>query len=741
MSRLTRRGVISGGFASVVATLSPTSLSGASTGASVTTSGSVAIAASGGSGVFTYGWERVSGSTGIAPVAPSSPGTAFTATGMSQPETRSAVWRGKVTDMVTGAVALTSNTVSIALERSLSAISAYLSPSSLEGSGQGASISTSGSVTVYASGGSGSFSYSWERVSGSTGPSPSSGSSAVTAFSTSSIAQGANQTAVWRCRVTDDVTGASTVTDNVTVSLTRGYASLSVSVAPAALTGVGNSATVVTSGGATATVSGGSGSWTGAWEWDGGATTGSIVATNPNNATTTFRSGDAQAPGTSRGQGLRFRVTDTVTGAQAVSNSVGVNLTRYAALSASVSPSSLTGSSQNTPVVTSGSATCTASGGSGSYTYAWEWDGGNSSGLIVPVAPSSASTAFQSGDSQASGTTRGRGFRCRVTDTVTGDVVVSNSVRVDLTRGYVAMTVGVSPASLSGSGTAEQVDTSGSATVSVSGGSGNFSYQWIYDGTGTGGLNPINGTSGTTAFRSASGWLNPGQTITAGFFCRVTDNATGETKDTGSVGISLTRSYASMTVSVSPSSLSGSGANSEVYTSASATVSVSGGSGSFSYLWEQVSGSGIAPYHGSSATTDFGGNLSPSQTVTGAWRCKVTDTITSEVKHTLSVSISLTRTAAPISYVAVLLDQFAWSAPSNPDPVFASATHDGVGPFTYAWTAVPSAGTTIDTPSLATTNVSQSSGNVGVIVSCVVTDLGAGGVQQSGSSTINGYNQ
>ncbi|WP_298700952.1 hypothetical protein [uncultured Brevundimonas sp.] len=632
MSRLIRRGVLAGGFPALTATLSPTTLFGSSTGGTVTTSGSVTIAASGGSGNYTFTWERVSGSTAMTALSVDAATTNFRSTGMGELETRSAVWRGKVTDTLTGSFVYTSNTVSVSLTRNQAALSAYLSPAELDGYGNGTTVATSGVATVYASGGSGSYSYSWERVSGSGGPSPSSATSSSTGFSSSSIASGANQTAVWRCIVTDTVNLNTVATGNVTVSLTRGYASLSVSVAPATLTGSGNVSPVVTSGSATATVTGGSGTWTGAWEWDGGATTGSIVATSPNSATTTFRSGDVQAAGTSRSQGYRFRVTDSVTGAQAVSNSVVSTLARYAVLSASVSPSSLSGTSQNTPVITSGSATCTASGGSGSYAYSWEWDQGTSTGFIVPSTASNPSTKFQSGDAQPSGVSRTAGFICRVTDTVTGNSTVTGSTVVTLNRSYATMTVSVSPSSLSGSGASEQVTTSGSATVSVSGGSGNFSYQWIYDGTGTGGLNPLDGASASTAFRS--GVMPPNQTYTAGFFCRVTDNVTGEAKDTG------------------------------------------------------------------------------------------------------SVAITLTRTASAISYAEVSPAEQLWP-PESPTAASATVNHDGVGPFTYSWSATGS--TTVISASSKSTFFERATSNFTVTITCRVTDLGAGGIYIDASGVIEGY--
>lgn len=484
MSRLTRRGLLSGG-SKITATLSPTSLTGVGTGASVNTSGTASIAASNGSGTYTYAWDRISGSTGINAASPAGQTTAFSATGLAVDEVRNAVFRGLATDAVTGAQAFTDNTVSVQLSRALSALSASLSPNNLSGSSTGSTVTTSGSVSVSVSGGSGSYTYAWERVSGSTTPAPNSPTAATTSFSTSSISQGSTQSTVWRCIVTDTVTSNTAPTGNVSISLTRDYATLTVSAAPGSLSASGNTSTVTTAGTATATVSGGSGSWTGVWEWDGLSSTGSVAAVNPTNATSAFRSGDSQAQGTTRTMGLRYRVTDSVTGLQASSNSVNVTLTRYAVLSATASPSDLSGTSPNTPVVTSGAATCSVSGGSGSYTYLWEWDGGSATGAIDPTTPTSPTTTFYSGDAQASGTTRGAGMRCRVTDTVTGSFVNTNSVGVVLTR--TAADVAPSGANIT-AGTLVLVGGlyQASVSVSVAAGTPPLSYMWEDDGV-TGG--------------------------------------------------------------------------------------------------------------------------------------------------------------------------------------------------------------------------------------------------------------
>ena len=80
----------------------------------------------------------------------------------------------------------------------------------------------------------------------------------------------------------------------------------------------------------------------------------------------------------------------------------------------------------------------------------------------------------------------------------------------------------------------------------------------------------------------------------------------------------------------------------------------------------------------------------------------------------------------PISVAAVTPVAQNW--PSTPPyEVNASVSHDGIGPFTYAWTATPSAGTTISNPSNQTITVSRANNTTLVTLNCTVTDLGPGG--------------
>jgi hypothetical protein len=78
-------------------------------------------------------------------------------------------------------------------------------------------LATSSSVTCNAYGGSGSFTYAWTKVSGTTFTLSSTTAATVTFSKTLS----ALETAVYRCTVTDSVTGA-TAFDDVNVNLEGG---------------------------------------------------------------------------------------------------------------------------------------------------------------------------------------------------------------------------------------------------------------------------------------------------------------------------------------------------------------------------------------------------------------------------------------------------------------------------------------------------------------------------------------
>lgn len=406
----------------------------------------------------------------------------------------------------------------------------------------------------------------------------------------------------------------------------------------------------------------------------------------------------------------------------------GVIARSYATLTASLAPTALSGSSTSSTVSTSGSATITGAGGSGSYSYAWEFVSG--SGAISAVSGSSQTSGFTA-SGLSEGQTLAGVWRGKVTDTVTGQVATtSNTVSISLNRAFDAITASLTPVSLTGSGTGTTVTTSGSVSVTVSGGSGSYTYAWEYV-SGSSTPAPVSGSSATTQFTTTS--ISAGATQDAVWRCLVNDTVSGQTTYTSNnVSVSLTRNYTALGASVSPGSLSGSSSSAPVTTSGSATVTASGGSGSYSYFWfwDGTGTGGLNPVDFSAPVVQFTSTSGQAVgTITAGFYCRVTDSITGLTKDTTSVAISLTGTSSGITYAtASPLDFPQWDAPSNPSPVRVTVNHDGIGPFTYSWTASPSLGTTVTNSTTQTATFSRTNGNTTIDVTCRVTDNGAGGI-------------
>ena len=96
-------------------------------------------------------------------------------------------------------------------------LSASAAPSSVSGTRSGAGSVTTNTTTVTVTGAVGALSYLWEYVSGDASISPTAGTLATTAFSTT-VTLSQTKTAVWRCRVTDAGTGAVAYSNDVSVA-------------------------------------------------------------------------------------------------------------------------------------------------------------------------------------------------------------------------------------------------------------------------------------------------------------------------------------------------------------------------------------------------------------------------------------------------------------------------------------------------------------------------------------------
>ena len=315
--------------------------------------------------------------------------------------------------------------------------------------------------------------------------------------------------------------------------------------------------TSLTSNSVLATVTGGQAPFTYSWVRTSGDI--EMAVDSPSAASTTFTS-----TGLTAGETDSAVFTCTVTDAlgRQSSDSITVTLERYATLTASVSPTSVSAEG-NTATVTTGSSTCTAGGGSGSYSYAWTKVSG---GAITAVSATSAASTFR-GSSMTAGETRSATFRCDVTDTVTGLVVSSNNVSITVER-YGVLSASASPTSVSGSGTTTSI-TSNSSTASPSGGSGSFSYAW--EKVSGGAITAVSASNATSTFRGTS--MASGETRTATFRCKVTDNVTGTIVYTNNVSITVTRT-ASITYNPVPGTYSSTATDTVQYTvTASQSVS------------------------------------------------------------------------------------------------------------------------------------------------------------------------
>jgi len=194
-------------------------------------------------------------------------------------------------------------------------------------------------------------------------------------------------------------------------------------------------------------------------------------------------------------------------GVPAASSSVLTSLYAFADTS-SVS------ATNDSATVTTSAASITAVGGTPTYSYAWTKLSGDT---ITATSPSASSTTF-SGATMVSGETRNAIFRCTVTDSASPEATYTVDVAVSVSRP--AMSATASPGVLYQLGLFS-VAVTPSTTVTASGGSGSYTYQWTRL---SGGYFTINSpTSATTTFTATN--LAAGQFVTGTYQCTVTDTS------------------------------------------------------------------------------------------------------------------------------------------------------------------------------------------------------------------------
>jgi hypothetical protein len=194
-------------------------------------------------------------------------------------------------------------------------------------------------------------------------------------------------------------------------------------------------------------------------------------------------------------------------GVPAASSSVLTSLYAFANTS-SVS------ATNDSATVTTSAVSITAVGGTPTYSYAWTKLSGDT---ITATSPSASSTTF-SGATMVSGETRNAIFRCTVKDSASPEATYTVDVAVSVSRP--AMSAAASPGVLYKLALLAN-STTASTTVTPSGGSGSYTYQWTRL---SGGYFTINSpTSATTTFTATN--LVAGQFVTGTYQCTVTDTS------------------------------------------------------------------------------------------------------------------------------------------------------------------------------------------------------------------------
>ncbi|WP_433763931.1 MBG domain-containing protein [Flavobacterium ginsenosidimutans] len=373
---------------------------------------------------------------------------------------------------------------------------------------------SSGTASVNVSGGSGSYSYIW---------SPSGGTSETA----NGLAAGN-----YSC----------TITDNNGCSITKDFTITE----PDALTASATQTNILchgdSSGTASVNISGGSGSYSYIWSPSGG----------------TSETANGLAAG-------NYSCT--------ITDNNGCSITKDFTIT---EPDALTASATQTNILchgdSSGTASVNISGGSGSYSYIWSPSGGTSE--------------------TANGLAAGN-YSCTITDnngcSITKDFTITE------------------PDALTASATQTNIlchgDSSGTASVSVSGGSGSYSYVW----------SPSGGTSETANGLAAGNYS-----------CTITDNN----------GCSITKDF----TITEPDALTASATQTNILchgdSSGTASVSVSGGSGSYSYIW--------SPSGGTSETANGLAAGTYMVTISDTNSCSLTKTITINEPEALNVTAAIT---------------------------------------------------------------------------------------------------
>ncbi|MFM2017647.1 MAG: hypothetical protein RL007_1303 [Bacteroidota bacterium] len=586
--------------------------------------GAATVVPGGGTSPYTYSW------------APSG-GTAASISGRTA---------GVYTCTITDASGCTrTQTVNLTQPTALSSSVASLTNNLCNGASTGA-------ATVSVSGGAGSYTYSWA---------PSGGTAAT------ATGLAAN---TYTCTITD----GNGCTRTQTVSITH----------PTAMASSVSSQTNIscnggTNGAATISVSGGAGAYTYSWAPSGGTSssisgrtagtytctitdangctrTQTVALTQPtaiastvsaqtnvscnggsNGAATVTITGGAPgysyswAPSGGTSASISGRTagayTCTVTDANGCTITQSVNITQPTAITSSITSQTNVACNGGN----NGSATVNVSGGAGGYTYIW--------------SPSGGTAATATGLAAAT-------YTCTITD-VNG---CTRQQTVTLTQPG-GMTASVA----SQTNVACNGGTNGSASISVTGGAGSYTYSWT----------PSGGTGSSVTNRTAGVYT-----------CTITDANGCTTTQT----VNITQPSAIVTSITSQTNVTCNGAN-----NGTATVSANGGTPSYTYSWSpsggtSASASGLAPNTYTCTITDANG-CTQTQSVVISEPSAVTASVASQSDPLCNAGTDGTATVNASGGTGALT--YSWS-PAGGN----AATATGIGAGSYTCTVTDANGCT-----------------------------------------------
>lgn len=324
---------------------------------------------------------------------------------------------------------------------------------------------------------------------------------------------------------------------------------------------------------------------------------------------------------------------------------------------------------------TTNTATVVATGGSGTYTYSWTIN--NSVGTGTLTASTAATTAVTSTVNQQA-TSSGTMY-CTVSDGVQTVQSAAVGWSVQNLSAAGAPTISVQPSNVSVSsalGNPNGLGTTGSTSVTATGGTPPYTYAWTRnDSVGTGTT-----TSPTSQSTTISSTVNAGGNANSGtLYCTVTD---ANSKSVTSNTVTWTVTNTSLGITNQPSAISGSGAlgsPSGSGTTSNATVAAGGGTPPYTYLWSIVNTNGTGTLTASTAaTTAVTSTVSAATTNSGTLSCKVTDSASANVTSN-SVAWSEQNTSPSRVTITITL-----SGSLNNFNIFSARNASGTG-----WTTSP----------------------------------------------------